>query len=200
MQPGETALLRSVYQGRVRWTFAHRFVAEKAGRVVLYCGPGNGGKAIARDTDGRYLERWARGDDPVDATWGPPHSHVLRLLIPGASHMLELSWDETWSFLGWYVNLQTPVTRTALGWDMTDLALDLTVTPDGIWAWKDEDDLAEAIALGVLSAGEAGALRREGERVLAARPWPTGWETWRPPPAWGPLPLPDGWDRVPEAA
>jgi hypothetical protein len=177
MRHGEPALLRSVYRGRVRWTFVHRLVVEEPGRIVLYCGPGNAGKLILRDADGRYLERWARGDDPDNASWGPPHSHVLRLLIPGAAHMLELSWDESWTFLGWYVNLQTPIARTALGWDMTDLALDLTVEPDGMWAWKDEDDLAEAVALGVLDEPAARELRREGERVLHTRPWPTGWES-----------------------
>lgn len=196
MRPGELALLRSVYRGRVRWTFTHRLVAEERHRVALYCGPGNGGKLLGRDAAGRYLERWAHGDDPADATWGPPHPHVLRLLRPDASYMLELSWDESWSFLGWYVNLQTPATRSALGWDMTDLALDITVDPDGTWAWKDEDDLAELVALGVLSREAADEVRREGERVVSLRPWPTGWESWRAPDDWGPLSLPAGWDRV----
>ena len=199
MQPGDPALLRSVYRGRVRWTFVHRFVCEESGRILLYCGPGNAGKTMGRDADGRYLERWARGDEPIDAIWGPPHAHALRLLIPDASHMLELSWDDSWSFLGWYVNLQTPIMRTALGWDTTDLALDVTVEPDGTWAWKDEHDLEEAVALGVLDEAAAVDLRREGERVVETRPWPTGWESWRAPVDWGPLPLPDGWDAVLDA-
>lgn len=37
-------------------------------------------------------------------------------------------------------------------------------------------------------------VREGGERVIAAKPWPTGWEDWRPPTAWRPLALPDGWD------
>jgi hypothetical protein len=40
------------------------------------------------------------------------------------------------------------------------------------------------------------AVRAEGERVLAAWPFPTGWEEFRPDPAW-PLPgLPEGWEHV----
>ena len=27
-------------------------------------------------------------------------------------------------------------------------------------------------------------VREEGERVIAAATWPTGWEDWRPPPDW----------------
>jgi hypothetical protein len=80
--------------------------------------------------------------------------------------------------------------------DTTDLALDVTVDPDGTWAWKDEDELAEAISLGVLDEAAAAELRAEGERVIAAKPWPTGWEDWRPPPDWGPLPLPVDWHVV----
>ena len=69
--------------------------------------------------------------------------------------------------------------------DTTDLALDVTVDPDGTWAWKDEDELAEAISLGVLDEAAAAELRAEGERVIAAKPWPTGWEDWRPPAGLG---------------
>ena len=50
--------------------------------------------------------------------------------------------------------------------------------------------------LGVLDAQAAAAIRAEGERVMAEQPWPTGWEHWRPPPQWEPLPLPEGWNVV----
>jgi hypothetical protein len=39
-------------------------------------------------------------------------------------------------------------------------------------------------------------VRAEGERVIAERPWPTGWEDWRPPRDWTRLPLPEDWDVV----
>ena len=65
-----------------------------------------------------------------------------------------LFWDESWSFLGWYVNLQSPLRRSPLGFDMTDWALDVWVEPDGRWQWKDEDDFAA-------SAGTRRARRRD---------------------------------------
>jgi hypothetical protein len=110
--------------------------------------------------------------------------------------MLGVKWDASWRFVGWYVNLQAPLQATGLGFDTCDLALDVEVAPDGIWAWKDEDDFAEAQALGVLDRAAAAAVRGEGERVIAERPWPTGWESWRPDPAWTFPPLPDDWARV----
>jgi hypothetical protein len=70
------------------------------------------------------------------------------------------------------------------------------VQPNGTWHWKDEDELEEAVGLGIWTAAEASAIRAEGERVIAAAPWPTGWEDWRPPAAWGPLGLPRDWHVV----
>jgi len=76
--------------------------------------------------------------------------------------------------------LQAPMVVRNGGLETTDHALDVIVEPDGTWRWKDEDDFAEAQALGVFTPAEAAAVRAEGERVIAARPWPTGWEDWRP--------------------
>ncbi len=50
--------------------------------------------------------------------------------------------------------------------------------------------------LGVFGATDAARIRAEGERVIAEAPWPTGWEDWRPPSAWGPLGLPRDWHVV----
>ena len=149
---------------------------------------------MGRDPDGRYLERWISDDEPCEHPWR--NTHVVELIRPRDAHALLLFWDENWRFRGWYVNLQAPLRWTALGYDTTDWALDVWIEPDGTWAWKDEADFAEAQRLGVFGPGDADAVRAEGERVIAARPWPTGWEAWRPDPAW-PLPdLPPGWREV----
>ena len=193
-QIGDVVLVRSVFGGRVRWAFPHRYVGEDGGRLLLYHAPGAEGVMMPRDSEGRYLERWARGDDTVRHVW---HTlNVLRLVRRGDAHTVECTWDEDWGFRGWYVNLQAPFRDTPLGLDTTDWALDIVVEPDGSWEWKDEDDFAEAIALGVFDEAEAAAVRAEGDRVVAERPWPTGWEEWRPPQDWAPLRLPEGWDVV----
>lgn len=197
MRVGDAVLLRSIYRGRVRWTFAHRYAGVHAsGRVALYCGPGNAGKAMKRSLEepGPYLEAWVRGDPPYDRVWGA--THVVRFMRPGDAHTVEIFWSLDWELLGWYVNLQAPLRVDGALFDTTDWALDVVVAPDGSWRWKDEDDFAQAIALGVFDDAAAAEVRAEGERVVAERPWPTGWEDWRPPRAWEPLPLPPAWDVV----
>ena len=193
MRVGDIVLKRSIYGGNVRWTFPHRVAGEWDGRLAIYCGPGNRGKAMRRGPDG-YLKRWVTDAPPFDTIW--EGGSVLRFERAGAAHSIEIFWDEEWALRGWYVNLQAPTRINGRFLDTTDLALDVTVEPNGTWAWKDEDELAEAIALGVLDEAAAEELRAEGERVIAARPWPTGWEGWRPPADWGPLPLPADWHVV----
>jgi len=51
-----------------------------------------------------------------------------------------------------------------------------------------------AVTVGRLSKDEAAALRAEGERVIAERPWPTGWENWRPRDGWERPQLPADWN------
>jgi predicted RNA-binding protein associated with RNAse of E/G family len=114
----------------------------------------------------------------------------------GDAHTIELFWDEGWGFLGWYINLQAPLLVQGNHFDTTDLELDIAVRPDGTWEWKDEDGFAEIQELGILDAAAAAEVRAEGERVIAERPWPTGWEDWRPPAEWKPLHLPEDWHVV----
>ena len=112
---------------------------------------------------------------------------------PGRAYSIYVFWMDGWELDDWYVNFERPLRRTPVGFDTFDLKLDLIVQPDGSYRWKDEDELEQAAAAGLLDADE---VRAEGQRVLEEWPFPTGWENWRPDPAW-PIPqLPDGWDRV----
>ncbi len=102
----------------------------------------------------------------IDSTW--TGSSTLRLID-------EDHWSSTWwffagttgEFLGWYVNLELPLGRTPDTVERVDGVLDVWVEPDGTWQWKDEDELAAAIAAGRLTAGQAEQLRTEGLRMIA---------------------------------
>jgi len=194
VQAGDFVLLRSSYQDVVRWCWPHHYVGDWDGRHGIYCQPGSQGKRMKHELGSSYLDRWVTDLPAFSRSW--QHTHVLRFMREGDEHTIELFWDKDWDFSGWYVNLQAPLVVNGDRFDTTDWALDITVDPDGTWKWKDEDDFAYAQELGVFDAKQAAAIRAEGERVVAAQPWPTGWEDWRPPESWGPLGLPRDWHVV----
>jgi hypothetical protein len=131
---------------------------------------------------------------------------MLRLTEPGAAHSVLLLWNESRQFVSWYIDLETPMSRTPLGFDYMDQMLDIAVTPDlSSRRWKDEDELQECVRLGLWDAAQAAAVRAEGELALArllAREPPLNepWEHWRPDPLWSVPILPAGWDVVQPAA
>lgn len=111
-------------------------------------------------------------------------------------------WDaKTGEFLCWYINLQEPLRRTPLGFDSMDLALDIVISPDrSQWRWKDEDEFAGLIELGLITSSKAHAIRSEGEKVIKLAknnqtPFCDGWENWSPPEEWEIPEFPKDWDR-----
>jgi predicted RNA-binding protein associated with RNAse of E/G family len=119
----------------------------------------------------------------------------------GAAHSVYVTWGKDGELVGWYVNLEEPWRESPFGFDTTDHLLDVWIDPDRGWRWKDEDELAEAVELGLFTPAKADAIRAEGERAIErieawSTPFDEGWETWRPDPDW-PLPeLPDSWDAL----
>ena len=191
---GDAVLFRGLFRGRVRWAFPYRFVGRRDDVEAFVIRPGTPGRLLGYDRHGHYIADWVARVPPREHVWA--ENRVLRLVRRGEAHILELVWhDATGEFRGWHVNLQDPVTQTARGYDTVDHALDVWVHADGRWEWKDEDDFAQAQELGAFTAEEAAAIRAEGERVVAAWPFPTGWEDFTPDPAW-PIPeLPDLWQE-----
>ena len=75
-----------------------------------------------------------------------------------------------------------------MGFGLVDYFLDVLVKPDlSSWEWKDEDEFAEAIELGIVSAAKAEYFRCEGRRVAEWicsgispfnewQDWPPGWD------------------------
>lgn len=124
----------------------------------------------------------------VDRPWRAPG--VVQLVRAGEAHSVIVFRDG-----GWYVNLQEPLRRTRIGFDTADQQLDLVRSPTGKWRWKDEHELAAAVERGFHTPEEAAAIHAEGERVIAADRFPTGWEDYEPDPAWQVPRLPPGWDQ-----
>jgi hypothetical protein len=105
-------------------------------------------------------------------------------------------------FRGWYVNLQSPFRRLPRGFDIVDHTLDIVVRPDRTWYWKDEDEVAQAVASGVCSEEQARALYRDGEEAIALLragdgPFDERWTQWRAESSDPVESFPDGWQSAP---
>jgi hypothetical protein len=201
---GDQIVLRYRWGDRLAFVHPVTVVSDTPDCIALYLAMGTPIKApvghdglpIPRSLP--YEERSALPWRLGDGIWRE-HS-VLWLMHPGAAHAIGLFWrGEKRAFVGWYGDLQSPLVRTATGFDTVDHVLDVDIAADGSWEWKDEDEFAAAQCLGHISPEQAAAIRAEGEAVIAAlepRKWPfnSGWETWQPDPTW-PLPtLPSEWN------
>ena len=142
----------------------------------------------------------------------------LRLLFPGKCYGVSLFFDngngipawyeglfgESGRFRGWYVDLQTPMRRTEVGFDVSDEVLDIVVQPDRSWFWKNEAEFSCFVEMGIYSDTEAQQLRSVSAEVIQliesrSAPFNDEWTNWRPlacSPAAEALP---GWQFLPFA-
>jgi hypothetical protein len=198
-------MLRYRKLGPVTFAMPVRVVEDGPDLTVLYLVAGTPMKARAMPDgtpiprDMPYLQRQRLPIAITDRVWTT--NNVLILVRPGEPHDTRCFWDaESRDFKGWYVNLQDPVKRVRAGFDTADHVLDVAVKPDLTWRWKDEDEFIDAISIGRFSEAEAQAISAEGERVIRdieTRRWPfdSGYEHWRPDPAWEIPQMPDNWDH-----
>ena len=127
---------------------------------------------------------------------------VLQLQRPGEMHAVWVFWAGAARELGaWYVNLQEPYRRSRLGFDTQDLELDIVITTDGAWRFKDDEKLERWIERGRWTPDEVTAIRAEGKRVardleLGRRWWSDEWATWQPDPEWPEPTIPATWQRA----
>jgi hypothetical protein len=119
---------------------------------------------------------------------------VLMLQRPGEGHAVWVFWSgPTRDFRGWYINLQQPFRRTAIGYDTQDLELDIWVPIDGPIEWKDAEVLEQRMREGRYTPDQIAATRAEATGITAEleagkRWWSDEWAEWRPNPGW---PTPD---------
>ena len=185
MSRSADAAWRDVHLGRVWRAQACRIVEETPDVVALWIPAGAPAKIPA---GGLRIpgDEWELEDTA-------PSRDQICVARPGRAHSIYLFWSDDGGLERWYVNFERPLRRSPVGFDTFDEKLDLIVQADGSYRWKDEDELEQAAALGLL---DADAVREEAARVLEEWPFPTGWENWQPDPLWPSPQLPKGWDVV----
>jgi hypothetical protein len=179
---GDAIAIRHLWRGRIFLALAVIVVQDEPDLLVTWLPAGAEYKRPERRDELPYEQAI------VDRPWRAPG--VVQLTRPSDAHSVTV-----FPGGGWYVNLQEQLRRTAIGFDTADQLLDLVRSPRGEWRWKDEHELVAAVDRGFLAADEAAAIHAEGERVIAADAFPTGWEDFKPNPAWRAPRLPPGWNR-----
>lgn len=198
---GETVVIRETWRGRV-WSARPVIVVEDTpDRVMLYSPHGNRFRApvTAEGAPLRiYADNWHLA---VDEWRGP---NVLSFAFPEVPYAVLLFFAAATNELeAYYVNLESPLVRTEVGFDYVEHILDATISADrSKWSWKDEDELAEAVARGLFTREDAERFRHRGERavervLLGEPPFDRDWATWRPDPSWTVPDLPDDWETAP---
>lgn len=204
-----TFLYRNTHQGRVVNVRPCRVVSDDARGLLLWLARGSTVMTEVAE-DGRGIRQmpfteWAGlRRRMVEGVW--QGTGILKFVPPDADHSVWFFADDNRVFQNWYVNLE----ERAVRWDDGDLAgvdvidqdLDIVVAPDRSWAFKDEDEFAERLALPEhYWVPDEAAVRAEAARVIkqieaGEFPFDGTWTDFVPPESWrAPLALPAGWNR-----
>ena len=187
-------------EGEVGIVFPAIVVRDTTAEVAVYTAPGAIAKRRSHESGGPH-GRVVLGvrDGYEDVVW----RRWRRLLLRGPAdrHAISLFWDdETDALRFWYIDLVTPLRRTAAGFEFVDHGIDVVVQPDlSSWEWKDADELEWYVEHDRYTRSEADHIRAEGERAVAWLRRERGryeeWLSWRPDAGWSVPTLPDGWDN-----
>jgi len=188
-KPGQVVALRDVWFGQI-WRAVPGITVEDAPARAVFWIPAGSEAAYAADETGAEI-RMPRPE--VTRATRRTKRPIAVVCDEGAPWTLWLFFGDD-GFDHWYVNFERYLGRGAVAYDSVDHKLDLIVERDGGLRWKDEDELEQAGALGLVDVAE---VRRDAALALARPPWPTGWEEFRPDPSWAALELPPGWDEPP---
>ena len=198
-QTGDNIVLREIWRGRIWSGRPYTVVEDTPERLVLYMRAGTHwmrpGRPDGSTIHGREPD-WALSD----AIWP---IETLRIVTPHRHHSVLILWTEGFErFIRWYVNLEEPLTHSAIGFDYLDQLLDIEIAPNlSVWNWKDEDELDTAMVRGLITPPKADIIRAEGVRVINAiemrqPPFNERWDTWRPDPRWSSPTLFDDWNDL----
>jgi len=200
---GDAVVLRYVTtDGRIEMCWPCRVVEDRDDLLALFIAAGSPYKAGPKKTAAQKRLEVRTPLPPDEYVW---RNDTLRLMFPEQSHSVSLFWGPragTSRLLKYFVNMEEPFRRTAVGFDTQDHTLDIEATPDLTWRWRDEQELANHVTEGFYTAALASAARSEGERVIEAmrrrgHECLRGWPEWSPPLEWGVPRFADGWDTTP---
>lgn len=196
---GESIVWRSQTHPGPGYTLTGRVLVDD-GELVLFYEP-IGAPTMRRigargGPNGRQMlpDGWSGEHEPI--AYGGPST--VRAYEWGSMYSVIRRWTPT-GCAGWYVNLESPWTRTAIGFDSRDLILDVVFDDElDRWSWKDSDELDWAVEVGLETADQASAARLAGEQAIDDALHRRGvfgieWNDHAPDPEWSLPVLPPTW-------
>ena len=193
-QRGEVIVHREIWRG-TPWLATPVIVLEDSPELLATYIPEEMPFAFPPSADGRPHPWSGRGH------WEGHGVVVLRR--PGEAYSVWHFWDgPDRTFAGWYLNLEEPIRRTALGYDAQDLELDVWIPVGERWRFKDEDMVGQRVHEGRYTAEQATAIYALGREIGAMldrgeRWWDDRWSSFEPDPTWRAPSLPRGWETTP---
>lgn len=201
---GETVTLRDVHAGRIKAAVQFITVEHSPNRFVGWLAAG-AQFALPVDESGVPVKAVMRNHRLAELTWAMPNSPGQLIIVPtDAMYSVILRFfGDAWDMPEWYINLQSALYQTEIGFDSTDYVLDLVVAADGsAWRWKDTDEFRTAVRDGFVSRERARTIRAVGDHALAlaregAPPFDSEFRRFRPDPVWTAPALSANWRDVP---
>lgn len=200
---GDVVVLRYITtDGRIEMCWPCRVVEDRDDLLALFIAAGSPYRAGPKKSAAEKRRQRRAFLPPDEYVW---RNDTLRLMFPERSHSVSMFWGQeagTRRLRKYFVNMEEPFRRTAVGFDTQDHTLDIEVSPELAWRWRDEQELANHVAEGFYTAALATAARAEGEQAIDAirrldHECTRGWPEWSPPPEWEVPPFVDGWDTTP---
>ncbi len=198
---GDHIVFRQLWTNEVWAAIPATIIEDSSDLVSLYIAPGAifAGPDCSRQ---EHLHVAASGAWELKLyEWTGQH-HVWSS-VPGEAASIWTIWSAPdWTHGGWKVNPELPLKRTPIGFDTTDHVLDAVISADlTTWQLKDEDELAVAIELGLLTVAEGERIRRvtqriAGECVTSRRRQLQAWAAWRPQSQWKLPVLQGNWEAA----
>ncbi len=202
-QPGDVVALRYITTDqRIEMAWPCRVVQEADDLLALFIAAGSQYKAGPKRSAAEKRAGSSNASPPHEFTW---RNDTLRLMFPGAAHSVSLFFETagaTRRLLRYFVNLEEPFRRNEVGFDTQDHTLDVVVTPDLAFTWRDEAELDSHVGFGFYTRNLAMAVRAEAQRVIDAiaqgnHPCLHGWARWAPDTAWSVPTIPPEWATTP---
>jgi uncharacterized protein len=166
--------------------------------VILWCPLGTltKGPVLAKPKVKGETREWVDGL-LKDGVW--KYAEILVIIRKNEKWATWIKWNKERIFQGFYVNLQSELNRHHLGFDIRDHQLDIEVSPDKVWNWKDQHELDYDVECGKFTDEEAKHIRENGNDVISNIENKKGviyeeWEKWKPSRSWKKPSIPINWD------